>query len=92
MEVLLNPNAAKDYIVPNAVELNEEALTLSVAGNDTTGNAIIMGIYYICRNPQIQQQLEAELHASFPNIDNGVSFADVKNLTYLVKKPRQCHV
>lgn len=50
------------------------------------GTLGIWGIKSICRNPQIQQQLEAELHASIPNMDKGIAFAEVKNLIYLVSK------
>ena len=47
------------HVVPTITELNE-ALMLLTAGNDTTANAMIFGIHYICRNPAVQERLKAE--------------------------------
>lgn len=88
MERLLDSSAVRDHVVPNTTELNEEALMLLTAGNDTTANAIIFGIYYICRHLNVQQRLATELQAQFPDIKQKIDYEGVKKLTYLVREYR----
>lgn len=84
LEMLLDCSAAKGHIVPNSAELTEEALTLLVAGNDTTANAMILGMYHICRDSAVQSRVEAELHAAFPGSGDEITLERVKDLPYVV--------
>ncbi|KAK0192825.1 cytochrome P450 monooxygenase [Armillaria mellea] len=62
-------------------ELTAEALTLLIAGSDTTSNSTCAIIYYLARNPHIQAKLHKELDEQ---LNDSVSTADeVKNLPYL---------
>jgi cytochrome P450 len=83
--MLLDPSAAKGHVVPNSAELTEEALTLLVAGNDTTANAMILGMYHICRDNAVQSRVEAELDAAFPTLGAEITLERVKGLPYLVR-------
>ena len=87
MERLLDPSAVRDHVVPNTTELNEEALMLLTAGNDTTANAMIFGVYYICRHLDVQQELVAELRAQFPGTEQKITYEELRNLPYLVREP-----
>ncbi|KAK0452448.1 cytochrome P450 [Armillaria borealis] len=62
-------------------ELTAEALTLLIAGSDTTSNSTCAIIYYLARNPHVQAKLHKELDEQ---LNDSVSTADeVKNLPYL---------
>ena len=84
MERLLNPSSVKGHTVPDIAELNEEALMLLTAGNDTTANAMIFGVYFICKHPSVRWRLEMELQVAFPDSKRGVSYNRLKLLPYLV--------
>ena len=85
LEQLLNPNAARGHTVPNATELNEEAMTILTAGNDTTSNAMILGAYFICSHPQVHTRVVEELENRFSNIHDSITYDETKNLPYLVR-------
>ena len=84
LEQLLDPNAARGHIVPNANDLNEEALTLLTAGNDTTSHAMILGAYFICSHPQVHMRLVEELQNTFPDIGGSITHDKAKEMPYLV--------
>jgi cytochrome P450 len=84
LELLLDASTVKGHIVPSAAELTEEALTLLVAGNDTTATAMILGLYQICRSPDIQNKVEAEIRTAFSERKEFVSFCEARKLPYLV--------
>lgn len=84
LERLLDPNAARGHAVPSAADLNEEAMTILTAGNDTTSNAMILGAYFICSHPQVHTRLVEELQKGFPNVHGGVAYEAAKELPYLV--------
>ena len=86
MERLLDSSAVRDHVVPNTTELNEEALMLLTAGNDTTANAMIFGVYYICRHLDVQRELAAELRAQFPGTEQKITYEELRNLPYLVRE------
>ena len=91
MEVLLDPDIAKGHVVPSAEKLNEEALMLLIAGNDTTSNAMVFGMYQICRNPAVQKRLEQELKTEYPGSWQEIDFESLKTLPYLVSSVRHLH-
>jgi cytochrome P450 len=47
-------------------ELNDEVLTLLVAGHETTATTLAWALYHLAANPAVQQRLFEELSGSFP--------------------------
>lgn len=84
LEQLLEPNESRGHSPLSAHDLNEEALTLLTAGNDTTAHALILGTYMICSTPEVQMRLNEELRNAFPDIDSSITYESAKNLPYLV--------
>ncbi|KAJ8472743.1 hypothetical protein ONZ45_g16543 [Pleurotus djamor] len=65
-------------------ELTAEALTLLIAGSDTTSNSTCAIIYYLASNPAVQAKLHQELDEQLGTEDELVSNANqVKRLPYL---------
>jgi len=65
-------------------ELTAEALTLLIAGSDTTSNSTCAIIYHLARNPHIQDKLHQELDEQLGTEDETVANIDqVKHLPYL---------
>ncbi|KAL8658077.1 MAG: hypothetical protein Q9202_007630 [Teloschistes flavicans] len=89
LEQLLDPNAARGHSIPNAYDLNEEALTLLTAGNDTTANSMIIGAYLICTHPLVLERLVAELDTAFPAGEGSITFEKAKQLPYLTAVLRE---
>ena len=89
LEQLLDPNAARGHVVPNAHDLNEEALTLLTAGNDTTANAMIIGAYLICTHTEVLKRMVEELRDAFPEGDESITFEQAKQLPYLTAVLRE---
>ncbi|KAL9012926.1 MAG: hypothetical protein Q9173_002347 [Seirophora scorigena] len=89
LEQLLDPNAARGHTVPNAYDLNEEALTLLTAGNDTTANAMIIGAYLICTHRTVLERLVEELQTAFPDGSESITFEKAKQLPYLTAVLRE---
>ena len=85
--MLLDPASAKDHSTLNAAQLAEEVIMLLAAGNDTSSDAIIVGIYQVLRNPSICQKLNEELLAAFPDLSEEITYEKTKRLPYLVSIP-----
>jgi len=84
IDLLVDPTSAKDHSILNASQLAEEVIMLLSAGNDTTSNAMIIGIYQILRNPSIYQRLSKELTTAFPMAEEGINYDQARKLEYLV--------
>jgi cytochrome P450 len=70
IDMLVDVMSAKGHVVPTAEQLTEEIIMLLSAGNDTTSDALIIGIWQICRHPEVLQSLEDELYREFPSVEN----------------------
>jgi len=65
-------------------ELTAEALTLLIAGSDTTSNSTCAIIYHLARNPEVQRKLHQELDEQLGMEDELVCTSNqLKNLPYL---------
>ncbi|KAJ7485711.1 cytochrome P450 monooxygenase [Mycena latifolia] len=65
-------------------ELTAEALTLLIAGSDTTSNSTCAIIYHLASNPEKQDKLQKELDEQLGTEDEKVATGDqVKRLPYL---------
>ncbi|EEB89164.1 hypothetical protein MPER_12773 [Moniliophthora perniciosa FA553] len=63
-------------------ELTAEALTLLIAGSDTTSNTTCAIIYYLATYPLTQKKLQQELDENLP-AEPTATLESVKNLPYL---------
>ncbi|KAF9260594.1 cytochrome P450 [Marasmius fiardii PR-910] len=63
-------------------ELTAEALTLLIAGSDTTSNSTCAIIYYLATHPSAQAKLQEELDENLP-AEHTATLEAVKNLPYL---------
>jgi cytochrome P450 family 110 len=62
-------------------EINDEVLTLLVAGHETTATTLAWGLHHLSANPAAQQRLLAELTENFP--DGVLDPARAAKLPYL---------
>lgn len=87
IDMLVDPASAKGHTVPTPDELSEEIIMLLSAGNDTTSDALIIGLYQICRNPEILGRMEKELGDAYPNVHDtdAINYENSRNLPYLVR-------
>ncbi|KAG6889134.1 hypothetical protein C0995_003494 [Termitomyces sp. Mi166 len=75
---------ANGNVMMSREELTAEALTLLIAGSDTTSNSTCAIIYYLASNPHIQRKLQRELDDNLGSEDLVAATADqVKSLPYL---------
>lgn len=86
IDMLVDANSGKGHVVPTAEQLTEEIIMLLSAGNDTTSDALIIGIWQICRHPEVLQKLEDELDIAFPSVKNtdDITYENVRSLPYMV--------
>jgi len=82
--MLMDPESAKDHRVLSTAEVNDEVIMLLTAGNDTTSNSMIIGIFQICRNLAVHKRLQDELQGAFPKLDGVIDLDTTKTLPYLV--------
>ncbi|CAI6335377.1 unnamed protein product [Periconia digitata] len=82
IDTLVDPTSAKDQSVLDASQLAEEVIMLLSAGNDTTSDAIIVGIYQVLRNSSIHDKLSQELAAAFPR-NREITYNNASKLPYL---------
>lgn len=64
-------------------ELTAEALTVLIAGTDTTSSTFAALMYHVVRTPGVLQKLQEELDAALPVEAVVPSYDQVKDLTYL---------
>ncbi len=61
-------------------QVRDEAFTLFVAGNETTANALTWTFYLLSQNPEIAQQLQAELDRVLQG--RSPNYTDIESLPY----------
>ncbi|KAF2265020.1 cytochrome P450 [Lojkania enalia] len=83
IDMLVDPNSAKDHSVLSDDQLAEEVIMLLSAGNDSVSGVLIMGIYKILRYPEVHAKVNEELLSYIPNISEEITYEKVKKLPYL---------
>lgn len=63
--------------------LCQEASTVVGAGTETTGNTLDTITYHVLTNPEILEQLQAELTGAFPAPTDWISYEAARRLPYL---------
>lgn len=73
------------YIVPETMQIKDEAYSVLFAGTDTTGNALTVATFWILYDQQVYSKLTAELTQRFPhyNKDTKLPFVELEPLPYL---------
>jgi benzoate 4-monooxygenase len=64
-------------------ETEAEALTMLIAGSDTTSNTLCSLMFWVLRTPGVLQKLQSELDAALPGAWTIPNYAAVKDLSYL---------
>ncbi|MCJ1465275.1 hypothetical protein MMC07_003891 [Pseudocyphellaria aurata] len=82
-DLLLEPQPVKDYVVPSAKELVDEALVLIVAGTDTTTYALTHATYHILRHSDVLKRLQEELQQTLNENEGRLEWATIRQLPYL---------
>jgi len=86
IDLLVDPTSAKDHSVLGASQLAEEVIMLLSAGNDTTSNVMIIGIFQVLRHPEIHKKVSDELATNFPKSNEEITYDKAKKLPYLVSE------
>ncbi|KAL1606247.1 hypothetical protein SLS60_003649 [Paraconiothyrium brasiliense] len=64
-------------------ELYENALTLVVAGSETTATLLSGVVYYLCRHPDVLEKAQKEVRKAFEK-DSEITPASVNELEYMI--------
>lgn len=75
---LLNPHLNKGRPVPSQAHLTAEAILMSLAGTDTTANALVVGTYGVLNNEAVLKKLTKELREAVPDPEDTTSMTTVK--------------
>ncbi|KAK0354524.1 hypothetical protein LTR94_012135 [Friedmanniomyces endolithicus] len=63
--------------------LYENAITLVVAGSETTATLLAGATYLLCRNPEMLNKVRSEVRSAFKT-DSDITSKSVNNLTYML--------
>jgi cytochrome P450 len=67
-------------------DLVNQMMTFLVAGHETTASSLVWSVYLMCKHPEIQERLRAEIHSHLPNLLDGestITSTDIDCLPYL---------
>ena len=82
--LLLNPEVYKSKTVASHKSLYEESQALMFGGGDTTANAIMIGTFYLLKNPSTMSRLKKELLDAWPTLEEDPGLKTLEALPYLV--------
>ena len=69
----------------NLHRLAQEALTVIVAGGETTARMLELGVFYILTNSGVLKQLQEEAAKVMPDVSKTPSTKDLEQTAYLVR-------
>ena len=81
----LHPNLEKGQFTPAVDEMTSDAFIYLMAGMDTVSFTLVVIIWALLNNPQKMQELKAELKVVLPGRADAVNWAQLENLSYLVR-------
>jgi cytochrome P450 len=64
-------------------EVFSNAVTILMAGEDTTANTLAWMMHFLVEHPQVQSKLQAEVDAVLESADTLCTYDDARRLTYL---------
>jgi cytochrome P450 len=81
---LMDREAYRTNTVPSEGSLYEEAQALMFAGSDTTGNALMVGTFYLLKRPETYAKLKQEILSIWPKLDaDPPTLRELERLPYL---------
>lgn len=80
---LMDEEAYKTKTVPSERSLYEEGVNFLFAGADTTGNALMLGSYYLLRSVKDYETFKQELQKLWPVLEREPDLQDLESLPYL---------
>lgn len=83
-DLMLQPNEAKNYYVPNRDELEDEAFLFLLAGTDSTAYTLQCATYYILSHEEVLRRLRTEIDAVPSSCDELQMWKIMAGLPYLV--------
>lgn len=86
---LLDPVAAEGHVTPSNSNLADEALSITGAAADSTGNAMSYAIYQVITNPPMYEKVKNELREAFPDPNERLRMAVLERLPYLTNIVRE---
>jgi cytochrome P450 len=83
LSMLLSARDENDGSAMSDEQIRDEALTLFLAGHETTANAMTWTCYLLSQNPAAEEKLHEELdHVFGSDIERSPSIEDIPNLKY----------
>lgn len=64
-------------------DLVNQLMTFLAAGHETTASALAWAVYCLCKHPDVQSKLRAELRSQLPSLDGDITSTDIDRLPYL---------
>jgi len=64
-------------------ELVNQMMTFLIAGHETTATSMTWAIYLMCKHPDIQKKLRAEVRSSIPHLHSEITAATIDDCHYL---------
>ncbi|KPI40433.1 Trichodiene oxygenase [Cyphellophora attinorum] len=90
----MHPNPEKGHPVLSDADMSSDALTIFVAGTDTTAHTLTNGTYQILRKSTVLKKLQTELRAAMPSInslsDTPLDWTALESLPYLRAVIKEC--
>lgn len=80
---LMDEEAYKNKTVPSERSLYEEGVNFLFAGADTTGNALMLGSYYLLKSVKAYETFTQELQELWPVLEQEPDLQDLESLPYL---------
>lgn len=85
--ILLDPKSHKTQGPASAKSMYEESQALMFGGGDTTANVVMVGVFYLLKQPDLVRKLKEELKEYWPDIRPGLEpkLSTLETMPFLVR-------
>lgn len=80
---MLDPNVPEGRLAPSDSNPADEAMSITAAGADSTGNAISYALFHVLSDPAIFHKTIDELQKAFPDATKPCDWTTLESLPYL---------
>lgn len=80
---MLDPDITGGHVAPSNSDPADEALSITAAAADSTGNAMSYAIFNVVTNPPVYEKVKSELREAFPDPNERLRVAVLEKLPYL---------